>query len=159
MLATGRTAWRWKRIKRTLEKIALQLGAVSLLWRTPKQSVVALSSCEAEFIAATEACKKVVWVRHILKELGVNISGATKLMQDNQGAAVWENEGVRKTKHVAVRGNFVKQVIDEGIVSTEFRPTSAMTADILTKPINRVSFERNRTALGMGPLPDAKKGN
>ena len=135
--------------RKSTSGIVLQIGNSSVLWKSRKQPVVALSTSEAEFISASEACKAVVWLRHLLKELSCLQSGATILFEDNQGTINWATEGVRNAKHVAIRGNYVQEQIRLGSVRMQYCPGEKMTADILTKPLQRVLFEKHRTSLGV----------
>ena len=88
----------------------MRLGRSTVAWETRKQSVIALSNTEAVFVAASEACKLVLWCRELLPELGAANHSSTVLFQDNQGALEWEEEGIpSNAKHIVIRGNFVKK--------------------------------------------------
>lgn len=63
-----------------------KMGDTTVHWRTSKQNSVALSSCEAEFLSASEAGKDILWLRCILSDFDLECSEATVLFQDNQGA-------------------------------------------------------------------------
>lgn len=131
----------------------LQLNRTSVVWKTNKQSVIALSSSEAELIAASGATKLLLWVRYLLKELGGEQKYPTVLFQDNQGAISWAVNDIRRAKHVAIRGNFVKHEIENGSIETKYCATTDMLADIFTKAIGRQMFEKHRVALGVLPKP------
>ena len=131
--------------------ILLMLGGNSVSWTSLKQRVVGLSTSEAEFISASEVTKKILWIRHLLKELGIDQRQSTNLLQDNQGTINWSNFGIRNAKHVAIRGNFVRDHIEKGHIAVQYCPTTTMVADILTKPLERTIFERHRQALCVLP--------
>lgn len=82
------------------------LGGGPISWSSKKQSVVALSSCEAEYIALNEAGKEAIWLKRILKELElINYSpSSTLIYEDNQGTiALVENpEFYRQSKHIDI---------------------------------------------------------
>eukprot|EP00965_Chrysotila_dentata_P058727 1948589-Pleurochrysis_carterae.AAC.1 len=61
-------------------------GRASITWSSKKQPSVALSSCEAEIIAASEAAKEATYLRTLLDELGENTKDATPLHLDNKSA-------------------------------------------------------------------------
>eukprot|EP00965_Chrysotila_dentata_P152345 5034698-Pleurochrysis_carterae.AAC.1 len=61
-------------------------GRAAITWSSKKQPSVALSSCEAEIIAASEAAKEATYLRALLKELGANVDDATSLHLDNKSA-------------------------------------------------------------------------
>ena len=127
----------------------LQLGGCAIVWKTHKQNMVALSTSEAECFAASDAVKQFLWVRHLLKELGLGQVEPTILHQDNQGDIVLSTSGFRNAKHIAIRGNFMKSQVDAKTVKVAYCSTHDMIADILTKPLKRQAFERLRKALGI----------
>ena len=112
-----------------------------------KQKKVALSSTEAEYLALSEAGKLLVWLQSLLSDFECADLPPTTLFEDNQGAIVWGMEGVRKAKHVAVRQNFVKQLVHDGLAVVVYCPTAKIRADIFTKPLARTKFEEQRKVL------------
>ena len=129
--------------------VLLQLGHNIVAWKTQKQHAVALSTTEAEFMSLSEGTKMTLWLRKLLEELCNKQDGATIMFEDNQGAIVWSTEGVRHAKHVSMRRNFVLDNVKNGTVKVVYAPTSKMTADILTKPVKRITFESHRTSMGV----------
>ena len=77
-------------------------GAVS--WYSSKQSVIAGSTCEAKYIAASEAANEGVWMKEFISNLGVipSASGPTKIFYDNTGAIALAKESIfhKRTKHI-----------------------------------------------------------
>lgn len=139
----------------------LQLAGSSILWKSSKQKSVALSTTEAEYLAISEVCKNVIWIRAMLQDFDVDMSQATPIHEDNQGAIAWTTDGVRHAKHVSIRMNFVKEQFEQGHVKIVYCPTDQMVADILTKPLLRVKFEEHRERLGVLPervTPESKRG-
>eukprot|EP00965_Chrysotila_dentata_P161547 5335901-Pleurochrysis_carterae.AAC.1 len=61
-------------------------GRAAITWSSKKQPSVALSSCEAEIIAASEAAKEASYLRTLLNELGDDTESATPLYLDNKSA-------------------------------------------------------------------------
>lgn len=85
-----------------------QLGSSSVLWRPAKQPCVSLSSTEAEHIAMSECAKNIVWARSVLHDLQMTPTSPTVLYEDHQGAIGWSTDGVRRSKHISVRTNYVR---------------------------------------------------
>ena len=114
-----------------------------------KQKCIALPTTETEFIAMSEAAKELVWLRNLLLELGEVHTGPTVMFGDNQGAQVWASEDVRIAKHVEIRANYVKEQVDRNINILSNCLSATLTADVLTKTLLRVAFEKHRNACGV----------
>ena len=111
------------------------------------QPTVALSTCEAEYMALTEAAKEAIWCARFLAELGYRKDTPVLLRGDNQGSiALAENpEFHRRTKHIEIKWHWIR-VVELGRVSIKFIPV----ADGLTKPLAAKPFEDFKSMLGMG---------
>ena len=120
-------------------------------WKSRKQHSIAVSSCEAEYMALYEGCKDVAWLRNLLCELGACPGlQPTIISQDNQSAMVWaENSGMRKVKHIDLRYNFSQQMIANGVVTLKYVSTDQNTADILTKVLATTKFRRAKQMLSV----------
>ncbi|HVX00705.1 MAG TPA: reverse transcriptase domain-containing protein, partial [Candidatus Babeliaceae bacterium] len=113
-------------------------GAVS--WQAKKQPTVALSSMEAEYMAATQAAKEALWWRSFLTELGMNVSNETVLLSDSKGAIdlAKNPEFHPRSKHIAIQHHFIRMQVANKSVKMEYIGTEIMAADILTKPLGRI---------------------
>lgn len=125
--------------------------------QSKKQSVVALSSCEAEYMALGEAGKEAVWLNGLLSELGQRQKSTPILIRgDNQGAlALTDNpEYHRRTKHIDIRYHWLRERKERGLFILEYVPTKHMAADGLTKPLPAPAFKSFIKMLGL----DSVKG-
>ena len=122
-------------------------GPVS--WRSKLQHTVALSTAEAEYLAAGDAAQEALWLRATLAELGFAQEGATVIFEDNQGCiAMTINSGQhQRTKHIDIRHHFLKQLVSDNKVLLSYLPTDAMLADIFTKPLAKPRFTALRDSL------------
>ena len=115
--------------------------------------MVALSSCEAEYIALNEAGREAIWLQRILKELGlINYSPSTTLIfEDNQGTiALAENpEFHRWTKHIDIRYHWVRDAIHRKLITVEYVSTREQAADGLTKALTVKAFLEFKKMVGM----------
>jgi len=116
-------------------------GAVS--WCSRRQPIIALSSTEAEYIAAAECCKELLYLKTLLEELQSE-DIQIELNIDNQSTIALIVNGVvnRRSKHIDVKYRFVHDMIKNNIIKIKYCPTENQKADILTKPLNRVKFEK-----------------
>ena len=126
-----------------------------ITWRSSRQKLVALSSCESELIAITDAVKDTLWLREALQDLDVDLEGATTIFEDNQGviAISANNRGKsQRTKHISTRYFCIQSYVSDGHVSVVYCPTDEMIADIFTKPLGATVFVRPRVQLGINPV-------
>ena len=116
------------------------------------QPTVALSTCEAEYMALTEAAKEAIWCARFLTELGYRKKGHPVLLRgDNQGSiALAENpEFHRRTKQIEIKWHWIREVVELGKIKIKFISTKEMVADRLTKPLAAKPFEDFKLMLGM----------
>lgn len=111
-------------------------GCIS--WTCRKQSCVALSSTEAEYIALSEACQEGMWISYILRDLLGKDSLKLTLYDDNQSCIqiATNNKFSNRTKHIETRYHFVRRLRQEKIIELKYCPTDQMIADLLTKPLS-----------------------
>lgn len=118
-------------------------------WSSKKQSCVALSSCEAEYISLAHANQEALWWDLFQKE----IDGETgiKIFVDNQSAICLASENFyhSRTKHIDIKYHFVRESIANGIISVEFVPTQLQAADIFTKVLPLVKIKDNCKLIGI----------
>ena len=124
-------------------------GAIS--WLSHKQSTVALSTAEAEYIALGSATQEAIWLNQLLTDLRIDTKGSIEILEDNQSAiAMAKNStGRRRTKHIDIKHHFIKEAVQAGTISVSYCPTADMLADIFTKQLPRTQFEKLRSRLGL----------
>lgn len=110
------------------------LGGGTISWRSSLQRVVALSTTEAEYMALAEAGKEAVWIKRLMNEMGFH-QGAVEVFCDSQSAIALSKNAVfhERTKHVARKFHFIRDLITDGLVKVTKIPTLYNPADILTK--------------------------
>lgn len=116
------------------------------------QGVVALSTCEAEFLGQTQPTKEAVWLRGLLNKLNMDQeTTATVIFGDNQGAiALASNPQYHsRTKHMEIQRKWQGEIQDSGGVQLGYVPTTEQIADGFTKPWTRQRFEWFRRELGI----------
>jgi hypothetical protein len=127
------------------------LGGCPISWQSQKQKIVALSSCEAEYVAGAIAACQGVWLRRLLNDMIGKRSSATTIYIDNKSAIQLCKNPVfhDRSKHIEVRYHFIRECVDTGTICVEHIRTGEQLADILTKPLARVRFLELRTRIGM----------
>ncbi|KAJ5473962.1 hypothetical protein N7475_003528 [Penicillium sp. IBT 31633x] len=138
--------------RRSTAGYLFNIGSGAISWQSKRQSVVALSTCEAEFLGQTQATKEAIWLRRLLNELNMNQGKtATIICGDNQGAiALSSNPQYHsRTKHMEIQRKWQGEVQDTGMVELQYVPTTEQIADGFTKPLARQRFEWFRRGLGI----------
>ena len=113
-------------------------------WNSRLQRVTALSTAEAEYIALAESCKEVMWLKKLFNEL--NVKSPVRVMEDNQAAIAMVKNPVyhARSKHIDIRFHYIRDLCKEGHILIQYCPSSDNLADIMTKPVPRLQFERLR---------------
>ena len=127
------------------------LGGGAITWSSRKQSSVALSTVEAEYMALSVATQEAIWLQHLQEELGVTNTGPTLIYEDNQGAISMAKNPVfhKRTKHVQIRYHFVREAVEQGTITLEYCRTDEMLADSFTKALAGDQFEKLRAGIGL----------
>jgi hypothetical protein len=131
------------------------LGKCPISWQSVKQQVVALSSCEAEYIAATTASTQALWLARLLGDLLGRDAEAVELRVDSKSALALAKNPVfhERSKHIRVRYHFIRSCLEEGSVRANYINTQDQLADFLTKSLGRVKFQELRARIGMAQIP------
>ena len=127
----------------------------AISWASKKQNSVAISSCEAEIMALSEAAKEGVFLRRFLDELGLGSSSPTSLAPptslatDNKAARdlACSPEHHEKTKHIERRHFYVRELVENEELIVPFVSTTSKMADFFTKPLAGEQFYRLRSTI------------
>ena len=133
------------------------IGGSTVSWSSKCQSVVALSTTEAEYIALSQATQEAIWLRSLIEGMGfTHDEEPTTILEDNQGAiALAKNPKQHsRMKHIDIKYHFTRDAIAEKKIQLMYCPTKSMIADALTKAIPKQQFEELRAQLGVSKLHD-----
>ena len=108
---------------------------VATAWHMKKQAIVALSSTEAEYIAATLTAKEGIWLWSIIQELNILQISKFRLWCDNQSCVkITKNPKITdQNKHIRARYHFIRELVEEHNLNNNYTPTPDMWVDFLTK--------------------------
>lgn len=130
-----------KDTRRSTTGYIIFFGKSPITWCTRRQPIVALSSTEAEFIAAADCVKELLYLKNLLREL-TNNDVVVNLNIDNQSAMKLCKNGIfnKRSKHIDVRYHFLSENVKQGKVNLFYIPTNENVADMFTKPLAHVKF-------------------
>jgi hypothetical protein len=115
-----------------------------------KQTSVALSTAEAEYVAAEQCCAQLLWMRQTLRDFGYNMS-KVPLLCDNESAIRLVDNPVEHscTKHIDIRHHFLRDHQQKGDIDIYHISTENQLANIFTKPLDEKTFCRLRSELNI----------
>ena len=129
----------------------LNKGAVS--WKSSKQTTIADSTTEIEYIAGSDAAKEAVWLEKFITDLGVvpSILDPIPVLCDNNGAITQAKEprSHLKSKHILRHFHLIREIIAKGDVVMERVPSTDNVTNPPTKPLAQEVFERHGICMGL----------
>ena len=120
-------------------------------WASKRQATVVKSTAEAEYVALSYATQEAVWLRQLMKDVGLEVTSPTVIYEDNNGAIDLSRNAKyhNRTKHIDINHHFVRERVKSKEIDVVHCPSKDMVADLLTKGIPRVQFEKLRDLLGV----------
>jgi hypothetical protein len=138
--------------RKSITGYVVKVNGCTVSWNSKKQTRVATSTAEAEYIALNAAGKEVQWVRALLGELGFIQKQASVIYCDNQAAvAISKHDSMHdKSKHFDIAWHWIREAINNGQLDVQHIASKEQQADILTKPIAKAQFQLLRqSVMGM----------
>ena len=133
------------------------LGGGAIVWRSIKQSCIADSTMEAEYVAACEAAKEAVWLRKFLGDLEVvpDMENPLTLYCDNSGAVANSKKprSHKKGKHIERKYHLIREIVQRGDVTVTKIASAENLADPFTKTLTAKVFEGHLEGLGLRDMP------
>ena len=129
-------------VKHSTTGYIFNYSTAAISWSSKKQATIALSSCEAEVVALSEAAKEGVYLRRFLEDLGFASPSPTSVATDNTGAKAlaYNPEHHERVKHVERRHFYVRELVEDGLLTVPYVSTTSNMADFFTKPLAAAQF-------------------
>jgi hypothetical protein len=136
--------------RKSTSGICTFVGHCLTSWFSKKQTTLAISTTEAEYVLAGKACQQALWMKQALVDYGIQLNDIT-ILCDNKGAIDLIKNPVQhaRTKHIEIRHHFLRDNVQKGNISIEKVSSEDNIADILTKPLKREPFNLLRLGLGL----------
>ncbi|CBF79105.1 hypothetical protein AN7090.2 [Aspergillus nidulans FGSC A4] len=140
--------------RRSVGGYVFKLAGGPIAWQSKRQTCVATSSNEAEYIAASEASREAYWIREIMKDLRLfddQHAPGIPLHMDNKGAIdlTMSDIQTKRSKHIDIRYHYTRDMVDQGIIHIKQIPTAEMVADGCTKPLGSEAHSHFIRLLGL----------
>ena len=126
----------------------LNRGIIS--WSSRLQATVAVSTAEAEYMAAAQAVKEALWLRKLIADIGIPLK-TIQMYTDNQAALTLLKNPIAsaRSKHIDIVYHFARERVARKEVRFEYCPTAVMIADIMTKALAEGKFEKCCNSMGV----------
>lgn len=124
----------------------LSHGGSLISWRSKKQQIVALSSCEAEYVSLTHCIQEGNFLRQLISDLKGSDKLPVNLYVDNKGAIDLARNPVhhQRSKHIDVKYHFIRLQVQNSSVILHYVPSAENVADIFTKPVTKIKLQKFR---------------
>ena len=131
---------------KSISGYVILLAGVAVVWACKRQPVTSLSSTEAEYYAASSCGAEVLYVRHLLYDLGCAQHAPTPLLVDNSACvSLGKDPGTcKRARHIDRRIHFLSDYQEMGDIKLYFVSTRDNVADMFTKPLEKASFSKHR---------------
>ncbi|GKC11813.1 putative ribonuclease H-like domain-containing protein [Tanacetum coccineum] len=126
------------------------IGSRLISWQCKKQTVVANSTTEAEYVAASSCCRQVLWIQNQLLDYGYNFLHTKIFIDNNSTICIIKNPVFHsKTKHIEIRHHFIRDCNEKKLIHMVKIHNDKNVADLLTKAFDVSRFQYLIASIGM----------
>ncbi len=131
------------------------LGDNLISWASKRQTTIAMSTAEAEYISAASCCTQLLWMKHQLEDYQI-IANSIPIYCDNTAAICLSKNPIlhSRAKHIEIKHHFIRDYVQKGILDIQFIDTENQWADIFTKPLTVERFDFIKKNLNMHFVSD-----
>ena len=123
------------------------MGGTPVVWKSSKQTVIALSTMEAEYVAMAQCAREVTWIKQFLISLSLQDKNQPiTLWSDSQAAIAHAENYIDKsrTKHISIKYHFIREKVMDRVIDLQYVSTTRNIADLLTKALGPKSYDAHR---------------
>ena len=134
--------------RKSVSGTLVELNGDIISWMSKGQTGVAGSTCEAEYVAMYKCRQDILFIRNVLKSIGVIVEQKSRLFCDNRAALIIAEANVNhdRTKHIDIKYHAIRDDIRKEIIKVEWISSELNIADIFTKalPVDRYKKLRDK---------------
>ena len=131
--------------RKSVTGYVIMMSGGPISWCSRKQSIVALSTTEAEYIAAAECCKELKYLKTLIEELtGERVEAELCVNNQSEIKITESGQVTHRSKHIDVMYHYISEQLKEKLFSIKYCNTETQVADILTKPLSPEKFTKFR---------------
>ena len=147
--------------RRSTTGYCFNTGSAVVSWCSKKQRTIALSSTEAEYMAATMATQECIWLKRLIQDVTTKMEFPIPIHCDNESAIKLAGNPIfhARTKHIEVHYHFVREKVLNEEIKLQKVSSKDQVADIFTKALAKTLFEKFRTDLGIVDQEHALRGS
>ncbi|GJR99519.1 retrovirus-related pol polyprotein from transposon TNT 1-94 [Tanacetum coccineum] len=136
--------------RKSTSGICTFMGCCLTSWFSKKQTALAISTTEAEYVSARKACQQALWMKQALVDYDIKLDDIPVLCNNKRAIDLSKNPVLHsRTKHIEIRHHFLRDNVQKGNITIEKVDSEDNIADILTKPLKREPFNLLRLGLGL----------
>ena len=136
---------------RSTSGYVFRVGYATISWCSKRQQTVAKSTTEAEYVALSFSVSECIWLRRLLQDIGCDTDMSTVIYEDNNGAIDLSKNAKHhtRTKHTDISYHFTREKVDSEEVAAVYIQSDDNIADVMTKALPRVMFQKFCDRLGV----------
>src|SRR6266545_1467485 len=133
-----------KDTRRSTSGYVFTMAGGAVTWSSKRQSTVALSTVEAEYVAMSRSAQQMMWMQTWLDEVEIEHELPGLIKGDSRGAIslVKNTKDHGKVKHIDIRHHYIRDLIKSKLISFEQIPSAENLTDLFTKPLARDNHHR-----------------
>ncbi|GJQ73024.1 hypothetical protein Trydic_g1659 [Trypoxylus dichotomus] len=136
--------------RRSCTGFVYKLSSAAISWNSRRQSTVALSSAEPEYMVLSSPTQEAIWLKQFEAEIDEGLNSTVKIYCDSQSAGIANLDGYRpRSKHIDIRHHYVREKLYDKTIQVEHLPTDEMIADNLTKAVSKHKHDFCSKSMGL----------
>lgn len=132
--------WVMSEDHRSVSGYIIECAGAPIAWSSKQQVIVALSSCEAEYMACAHCVRQLIWLQTLFKELGFTQSNPTTLFCNNKGtmSCTHDPHSYSQMKHIDIQAHYIRDCMNAHAIDIHHISGADNPSDLLTKPLNKI---------------------